>query len=130
MERQKHKVLVVWPEFNNGPVGRMDYFVSYLGVIGICLAGFLPAAVLTESGGDLGAGLAGLLFLGLSIWVIAHSIALVYKRFWDVGFEDAGTRAGMTIGYYLVGMVPLLGFIAGLALLFWPGKTEEVEVEA
>lgn len=130
MERVEHKVLAVWPEFNNGPVGRMDYFKSYLGVIGICLAGFLVGAVLTESAGDLGAGLGAILFLGLAIWSCVHSIALVYKRFWDVGFEDAGTRAGMTIGYFLVGLVPFLGFIAGLALMFWPRKTEEVEVEA
>ena len=130
MERVEHKVLAVWPEFNNGPVGRMDYFKSYLGVIGICLVGLLPAAVLAESGGDLGAGLAAILFLALGIWSFAQSIALVYKRFWDVGFEDAGTRAGMTIGYFLVGLVPALGLIAGLALMFWPRKTEEVEVEA
>lgn len=130
MERVEHKVLAVWPEFNNGPVGRMDYFKSYLGVIGICLAGFLVGAVLTESAGDLGAGLGAILFLGLAIWSCVHSIALVFKRFWDVGFEDAGTRAGMTIGYFLVGLVPFLGFIAGLALMFWPRKTEEVEVEA
>ena len=130
MERVEHKVLAVWPEFNNGPVGRMDYFKSYLGVIGICLAGFLVGAVLTESAGDLGAGLGAILFLGLAIWSCVHSIALVYKRFWDVGFDDAGTRAGMTIGYFLVGLVPFLGFIAGLALMFWPRKNEEVEVEA
>ena len=130
MERQDHKVLAWWPEFNNGPVGRMDYFVSYLGVIGVCLVGFLPAMVMIESGGDLGAGLGMILVLVLGIWSMAQSIALVYKRFWDVGFEDAGTRAGMTIGYFLVGLVPFLGFIAGLALMFWPRKSEEVEVEA
>ena len=130
MERVEHKVLAVWPAFNNGPVGRMDFFKSYLGVIGICLVGLLPAAILTESGGDLGAGLAAILFLALGIWSFAQSIALVFKRFWDVGFEDAGTRAGMTIGYFVVGLVPMLGMIAGLALMFWPGKTTEIEVEA
>ena len=130
MERVEHKVLAVWPEFNNGPVGRMDYFKSYLGVIGICLAGFLVGAIAMDGAGDLGAAVGGILILGLSIWVLAHSIALVYKRFWDVGFEDEGTRAGMTIGYYVVGFAPFLGLIAGLALLFWPRKTEEVEVEA
>ena len=129
MKRVEHKVLAVWPEFNNGPVGRMDFFKSYLGVIGICLVGLFPAAILAESG-DLGAGLAAILFIALGIWSFAQSIALVFKRFWDVGFEDAGTRTGMTIGYFVIGLVPALGLIAGLALMFWPGKTEEVEVEA
>jgi uncharacterized membrane protein YhaH (DUF805 family) len=126
MERVEHKVLALWPEFNNGPVGRMDYFKSYLGIIGICFAGLVVGSILIESAGDVGAGLGVILFLGLGIWSFVQSIALIFKRFWDVGFEDAGTRAGMTIGYILLGLVPFLGLIAGLALMFWPRK-EEVE---
>ena len=128
MKRVKHKVLALWPEFNNGPVGRMDFFVSYLGIMGIMLVGAVVAAVLQDAtGGDLGAALGGLAYLGLFIWIFAHSIALVYKRIWDVGFEDAGARAGMTIGYFLVSFIPFITFIAGLALMFWPQKKEVIE---
>ena len=127
MERVEHKVLALWPEFNNGPVGRMDFFKSYLGLIGICLVGVVAASILAESGGDLGAALGGLAFLGLGIWSFVHTIALVYKRMWDVGFEDTGARAGMTIGYFVASFVPVLNLITGLALMFWPRKEEVIE---
>ena len=127
MKRVEHKVLALWPEFNNGPVGRMDYFKSYLGIIGICLVGLVPASVFAETGNDLGAAVGGLAFLGLGIWSFAHTIALIYKRLWDVGFEDAGARAGMTIGYLVVSFIPVISLIVGLALMFWPRKEEVIE---
>ena len=128
MERVEHKVLALWPEFNNGPVGRMDFFKSYLGIIVICFPAIVLAAALKDStGGDLGEALGGLAFLGLFIWTFAHSIALVYKRIWDVGFEDAGARAGMTIGYLVVSFIPVISLIVGLALMFWPRKEEVIE---
>lgn len=127
MERVEHKVLALWPEFNNGPVGRMDYFKSYLGLIGVCLVGVIVASILAESGGDLGAVLGALGFLGLGVWSFVHTLALVYKRLWDVGFEDTGTRTGMTIGYFVASFIPVINLITGLALMFWPRKEEVIE---
>ena len=130
MERQDHKVLALWPAFNNGPVGRMNYFVSYLKLLGVCFIGIIPASILIEQGGEAGALIGTFLMLAFGIWSLAHSVSLVYKRFWDIGFEDAGGRAGMTVGAIVLGFVPVLDLIMGLALLFWPRKNEETEVEA
>jgi hypothetical protein len=33
----------------------------------------------------------------------------------------------MTIGYFLASFVPVLNFITGLALMFWPRKEEVIE---
>ena len=130
MERQDHKVLAWWPAFNNGPVGRMNYFVSYLKLLGVCFVGVLPTAILVEEGGDLGAGLGALMMLAIAIWSLVHSVSLIYKRIWDIGFEDEGGRAGMTVGALVLGFVPVLDLIIALVLLFWPRKEEKVEVEA
>jgi uncharacterized membrane protein YhaH (DUF805 family) len=127
MERVEHKVLALLPEFNNGPVGRMDFFKSYLGLIGMCFVTVIVSGVFIETGGDLGAILGTLAFLALGIWTLVHSVALVYKRLWDIGYEDTGTRTGMTIGYFIVSFFPMLNLVAGLALMFWPRKEEVLE---
>ena len=130
MERQDRKVLAWWPAFNNAPVGRMNYFVSYLKLFGVCLAGVIPASILIEQGGEAGAVIGTTLMLAFGIWSLAHSVSLVYKRSWDIGFEEEGSRAGMTVGAIVLGFVPVLDLIIGLALLFWPRKNEETEVES
>ena len=130
MERQDHKVLAWWPEFNNAPVGRMNYFVSYLKLLGVCFVGLVPTAILIEEGGEAGAMIGTTLMLAFGIWSMAHSVSLIYKRIWDIGFEEEGSRAGMTVGAIVLGFVPVADFIIGLALLFWPRKNEETEVEA
>ena len=70
------------------------------------------------------------MMLAIGIWSLVHSVSLVYKRIWDLGFDEAGSRAGMTIGAMVLGFVPILDLIIALVLLFWPRKEEKVEVEA
>ena len=127
--RVKHNVLKLWPEFSDGPVGRMDYFVSLLKLVGV---GFVAMFTL----GFTGAMMEGNPVLAIPFTIFAivgivllfliavHQIALVYKRFWDMGFEDNGTRVGMTIGYFIISMIPLLN-LAVFAMFFVPGKGKQ-----
>jgi uncharacterized membrane protein YhaH (DUF805 family) len=128
--RVKHDAFRLWPKFD-GPVGRMDYFVSLLklcavGIAAIFITSLFGAAVETNSGYAMTIPL--MLFSLVSVIVllliVVHQIALVYKRFWDMGFEDNGTRVGMTIGYFIVSMIPILN-LAVFAMFFVPGKGKQ-----
>ena len=125
-DRVEHNVFKFWPEFSDGPVGRMNYFMSWLKLIGVgigivivlSIAGAFVEQVPMMSIVFAILAIAGLIGL-LSIAV--HQIALVYKRFWDMGFDEQGARIGMTIGFYVISMIPLLN-LATLAIFFIPGK--------
>lgn len=119
-DRVSHDLLRLWPDFNEGPVGRIEFLKKNLFLIGMAfLYGFAIAAVtnapqVLQFVVLLGA-LAGCLIL------LAHQVALLYKRFWDMGVQEVGTRWGMVIGYFVVAAIPVLG-IAILAVWFWPPK--------
>ena len=128
--RVKHNVLKLWPNFSDGPIGRMEYFVSWLKLVGIGIGvvfiiSITDAAVTNNNVAvAIPLGIMSIIGLGMCIIIIAHQIALIYKRFWDMGFEDTGTRIGMTIGYFLISMVPILN-LALFAMFFVPGKGKD-----
>ena len=127
--RVKHNVLKLWPNFSDGPIGRMEYFVSLLKLLGVGLAAvFIMSLTTTAAEGNALAviplGLMSIVGLIVLFIVAVHQIALHYKRFWDMGFEDKGTRIGMTVGLYLVSMIPILN-LALLAMFFVPGKGKQ-----
>ena len=127
--RVKHNVLKLWPNFSDGPIGRMEYFVSLVKLLGVGLvAVFIMAlAGAAAEGNSLAAiplGLMAIVGLVVLLIVAVHQVALIYKRFWDMGFEDDGTRIGMTIGYFLISMIPILN-LAVFAMFFVPGKGKD-----
>jgi len=124
--RVKHNVLKLWPNFTDGPIGRMEYFISLLKLTGIGLAvvfiiTLAGAAAESNSLAAIPLGLMSIVGLVALFVIVVQQCALVYKRFWDMGFEDNGTRVGMTVGYYIVSMIPILN-LAVFALFFVPGK--------
>ena len=126
--RVKHDAFKLWPKFD-GPIGRMEYFVSLLKLTGVGLAviliiGLAGAASESNSIAVLPLGIMSIIGMVVFCIIVVHQIALVYKRFWDMGFEDNGTRIGMTIGYYIVSMIPVLN-LAVFAMFFIPGKGKQ-----
>lgn len=124
--RVKHDAFKLWPKFTDGPVGRMEYFVSLMKLFAVAIAAvfilsLFGAAVDSGSIMVLPFGIMSIIFFVLLFLVAVHQVALVYKRFWDMGFEDNGTRIGMTVGYYIVSMIPILN-LAVFAMFFVPGK--------
>jgi len=124
--RVKHNVLKLWPNFTDGPIGRMEYFISLLKLTGIGLAvvfiiTLAGAAAESNSLAAIPLGLMSIVGLVALFVIVVQQCALVYKRFWDMGFEDNGTRVGMTVGYYIVSMIPILN-LAVFAMFFVPGK--------
>jgi len=124
--RVKHNVLKLWPNFTDGPIGRMEYFISLLKLTGIGLAvvfiiTLAGAAAESNSLAAIPLGLMSIVGLVALLVIVVQQVALVYKRFWDMGFEDNGTRVGMTVGYYIVSMIPILN-LAVFAMFFVPGK--------
>lgn len=127
--RVKHNVFKLWPKFTDGPVGRMEYFVSLLklAAMGIGVAFILGfTSAMMESNAAMAVPFAIFVIVGLLtlLLIAVHQIALVYKRFWDMGFEDNGTRVGMTVGYFLISMIPVLN-LAVFAMFFVPGKGKQ-----
>ena len=127
--RVKHNVLKLWPNFSDGPIGRMEYFLSLVKLLGVSLvAVFIMSMAGTAAGSNslatIPLGLMSIVGLFVLFIVAVHQIALIYKRFWDMGFEDNGTRIGMTIGFYVISMIPILN-LAVFAMFFVPGKGKE-----
>ena len=127
--RVSHDVFKLWPNFSEGPVGRMEFFVSWLKLVGIGLVSvfIMSLAGAAAEGNSLAAiplGVMAIVGLVVLLIVAVHQIALIYKRFWDMGFEDNGSRVGMTIGYFLISMIPILN-LAVFAMFFVPGKGKE-----
>ena len=127
--RVKHDVFKLWPVFEDGPVGRMEYFVSLLKISGIAIGMFVLMSlfgVAAESGSaaTLPLAILGLVAFAVLFLLLVHQVALVYKRFWDLGVEERGSRFGLTVGYFIVAMVPVLN-LATLAMFFIPGKGKQ-----
>jgi len=127
--RVKHNVLKLWPNFTDGPIGRMEYFVSLLKLTGIGLAVFFITAMTSTAVESapivaIPLGIFAIVSLVTLFIILVQQVALIYKRFWDMGFEDNGTRIGMTVGYYIVSMIPILN-LAVFALFFIPGKGKQ-----
>ena len=127
--RVKHNVLKLWPNFSDGPIGRMEYFVSLLKLLGVGLAvvfiiTLAGAAAEGNSFAVIPLGLMSIVGLIVLFLIVVQQAALVYKRFWDMGFEEQGTRIGMTVGYYIVSMIPILN-LSVFAMFFIPGKGKQ-----
>jgi len=124
--RVKHDVLKAWPNFTDGPIGRMEYFISLLKLTGIGLAVFFITAMTStavESApiAAIPLGIFAIVSLVTIFVILVQQVALIYKRFWDMGFEDKGTRVGMTVGYFIISMIPILNLTV-FAMFFVPGK--------
>jgi uncharacterized membrane protein YhaH (DUF805 family) len=124
--RVEHNVLKLWPNFTDGPIGRMEYFISLLKLTGIGLAVFFitemtSTAVESAPIAAIPLGIFAIVSLVTLFIIVVQQVALIYKRFWDMGFEDNGTRVGMTIGYFIVSMIPILNLTV-FAMFFVPGK--------
>ena len=124
--RVQHNVLKLWPNFSDGPIGRMEYFVSLLKLTGIGLAvvfiiSLAGAAAENSSLAAIPLGLMAIVGLVVLFLIAVQQCALIYKRFWDMGFEEQGTRVGMTVGFYIVSVIPILN-LAVFAMFFVPGK--------
>ena len=127
--RVKHNVLKLWPNFSDGPIGRMEFFVSWLKLVGIGLVSVFimslaGAAVEGNTFAVIPLGLMAIVGLVVLLLVAVHQVALIYKRFWDMGFEDNGTRVGLVVGYIIISMIPLLN-LAVFAMFFIPGKGKQ-----
>ena len=127
--RVKHDVFKLWPKFTDGPVGRMEYFMSLLKLTGVGLGVVFIIALAgaaVENGNMLAVPLGIMSLVGVAVLflIAVHQVALVYKRFWDMGFEDNGTRVGMTVGYFIISMIPLLN-LSVFAMFFIPGKGKQ-----
>ena len=124
--RVKHDAFKLWPNFSDGPVGRMEYFVSLMKLFGVAIVAVFIIS-LFGAAADSGSimvipfGIMSIIFFVLLFLVAVHQVALVYKRMWDMGFEDKGTRVGMTIGYFVISLIPVLN-LAAFAMFFVPGK--------
>ena len=128
-DRVKHDVFKLWPKFTDGPVGRMEYFVSLLKLTGIGLGVVFIIALAgaaAETGNMVAVPLGIMSLVGFAVLflIAVHQVALVYKRFWDMGFEDNGTRVGLVVGYFIISMIPLLN-LAVFAIFFIPGKGKQ-----
>jgi len=128
-DRVEHNVFRLWPEFSDGPIGRMNYFMSVLKLTGIALVALFIMSIALAAAQEAPAVAipVGIVVLGVMILLVlmfVHQIALVYKRLWDMGFAEKGTRVGMTIGFYVVSMIPLLN-LATLAMFFIPARRNE-----
>jgi len=124
--RVEHNVLKLWPNFTDGPIGRMEYFISLLKLTGIGLAVFFITAMTSTAVerapiAAIPLGIFAIVSLVTLFIIVVQQVALIYKRFWDMGFEDNGTRVGMTIGYFIVSMIPILNLTV-FAMFFVPGK--------
>jgi len=124
--RVKHDVLKAWPNFTDGPIGRMEYFISFLKLLAVSLALtfiFVITQMMAESNPLAAIPLLIFAIVGIvaALLIFVQNIAIVYKRFWDMGFEDIGVRIGMTIGYFFISLVPFLN-ITCFAMFFVPGK--------
>ena len=124
--RVQHDVLKLWPNFSDGPIGRMEYFVSLLklwaiGIAVVFIITLAGAAAESNSLAVIPLGLMSIVGLIMVFLLIVQQCALIYKRFWDMGFEEQGTRIGMTVGFYIVSMIPILN-LAVFAMFFVPGK--------
>jgi uncharacterized membrane protein YhaH (DUF805 family) len=125
-DRVKHNVFKLWPNFSDGPIGRMEYFISLLKLTGIGLAvvfviTLAGAAAESNSIATIPLGLMSIVGLFVFVVIVVQQCALVYKRLWDMGFEEKGTRVGMTVGFYVVSMIPLLNLLT-LGLFFVPAR--------
>ena len=124
-DRVEHNVFKLWPAFSDGPVGRMNYFLSLLKLTGIALVAVFAMSLSSaaENSGHMFIPIAIVALVGLIVLVLVfvHQIALVYKRIWDMGFDEKGTRVGLTIGFYVVSMIPLLNLLT-LAIFFIPAR--------
>jgi uncharacterized membrane protein YhaH (DUF805 family) len=128
-DRVEHNVFKLWPKFTDGPVGRMEYFMSLLKLTGIGLAVVFIIALTgaaAENGNMVAVPLGIMSLVGFAVLflIAVHQVALVYKRFWDMGFEDNGTRVGLVVGYFIISMIPLLN-LAVFAMFFIPGKGKQ-----
>lgn len=130
--RVKHDLLKLWPNFSDGPIGRMDYFKGFLGVGLLQVAlGFLGALAFDDDGArypEMVALTTIVAIVGLAGFGVTavHWIALTYKRFWDMGFDDRGTRILVTIGnLLLIGLTAFLwGVLVLIALCLIPRKVK------
>ena len=127
--RVEHDVLKMWPNFSDGPIGRMNYFKGFAIMLAISfgltfIVGFTAAAAQSTPMMMIPFTIFALISLVAMVILIAHQIALIYKRFWDMGFEDKGTRVGLVFGYFLVGMIPIVN-LAVFAMFFIPGKGKQ-----
>jgi len=129
-DRVEHDVFKLWPTFNDGPVGRMEYFKKILIVTAVALfIGFFLTFVMAGANENnplmmIASGIFLIFAVAVFFIVLVHQIALVYKRFWDMGFTDRGARVGMVVVYVVVGVVPVLN-LACLAMFFIPGKGKQ-----
>jgi uncharacterized membrane protein YhaH (DUF805 family) len=126
-DRVEHNVFKLWPAFSDGPVGRMNYFVSLLKLTGMALVAVFALSIAGQvvegnnGPAQIAFGIMGLFGIFGFVIFFVHQIALVYKRIWDCGFDETGTRVGLTIGYYVIGMIPFLNLLT-LALFFIPAR--------
>jgi uncharacterized membrane protein YhaH (DUF805 family) len=125
-DRVKHNVFALVPTFNDGPVGRVEFLVKNLIMIGVMLPlGIFFAGVVGSAEGSAVlaplAILVGLVFLGACVIMMVHQIALLYKRFWDIGIVEQGARIGAVVGFYIVSCIPLLNILT-LVIWFLPPK--------
>ena len=91
----------------------------------VFLAGFIIGAVwgllMTLIGGGYGAGLllSGIMFL-FGLAVLIPGIALSVRR-----FHDLGQTGWLLLVFVLLGLIPIVGFLATIGLYIWfamPGK--------
>ena len=129
-DRVEHDVFKLWPAFSDGPIGRMEYFKKFLILTAVGMGvTFLGALIIGGANSSnppmmIMSTLFILVAFAVMVILVAHQIALLYKRFWDMGITDAGGRIGMIVVYVIISAIPLLN-LATLAMFFIPGKGKQ-----
>ncbi len=137
-DRVVHNVFRPFPVFNDGPVGRMQYFGKIMLMYGVMIAllgGMLVLGPGVEGPNPntvavIGQVVFGTALFGAVLVFIFHGFALAYKRIWDIGVTDSGARVGWTIGAAIAGVIPVVGFVVALVLLFYPPSRKEAAAPA
>ena len=128
-DRVEHDVFKMWPTFSDGPIGRMEYLKGFLKLFAVAaglafLVGFTGAAGRANELMFIPFTIFAIIALVATVVIIAHQIAISYKRFWDMGFDDKGVRVGMTLGLILIEMIPIVNLLA-LLMFFVPGRRNQ-----
>lgn len=114
-----------------GAIGRLTYFLQGLGlgfVTGI-LAGVAENLLKTGGAGSVIFLPLALLSLVIVMVSVYACLLLVHKRCVDILGKRTNSVA-MAIGLILAGLIPYVGIVSGLYLLFAKGKISSPQVSA
>ena len=96
----------------SGRISRLGYLVRFVTIV-VCT--FILAVILANLFGISDDSFSGLWFV-LIIIAMPFTLSTYFRRFHDRGLSG---------GWFLLGAVPLVGFILPFALLFWEGQKKE-----